>query len=159
MYPLKKWPHLVESMCCTVAIQCVVSLCIIILPSVCDTCAAVRNHSLIIVLISRWLPKILSNQGAILIFFRSLSRSRFRSNGSQRSFWLIGKSVRPVVIYEFSESFRDDPDSTFLYYTKLTITWEVCSSRCRLQIRWILPWWSWWHIPLLHHNGLAVYSL
>ena len=26
------------------------------------------------------------------------------------------ESVGPIVVYEFSESFLDDPDGTFLYY-------------------------------------------
>ena len=58
----------------------------------------------------------------------------------------------------FSESFLDDPDGTFLYYTKLTITWEVCWSLCCLWIQWILPWWSWRHILLLRHSRLAAHS-
>ena len=43
------------------------------------------------------------------------------------------KSVCLGVVFEFSESFLDDPDGTFLYYTKLTITCEVCSSHCRYE--------------------------
>ena len=36
--------------------------------------------------------------------------------------WLLPeKSVLPIVIYEFSESFLDDPDSTFLYYTTVSL--------------------------------------